>query len=90
MIHLDKHQGIERVLRQVEMLQVDRAMLDVRQPVARQPLFPAPFAPVVERGVVDQEHVALGPDDIAQQFTVVAPAGQHIRHLHAGLDAGQA
>src|SRR6185312_9856821 len=54
-----------------------------------EPLLPVTVAPMVVSGVVEQEHVAFGADDVAQQLAVVSPTGQRVNDLHAGLDAGQ-
>src|SRR5262249_41476658 len=40
--------------------------------------------------IVDQQHVALRADDVAQQLAVVAVGGKEVGDAHAGPDAGKA
>jgi cytochrome c peroxidase len=88
-IHLDEEDGIESRGAEIHLVQVDGAVLDVRQAIVRDTLRPA-RAPPVEGGVVEHQDVTFRADDVAQQFAVIAAAREQIRDLHAGLDAGEA
>jgi hypothetical protein len=71
------------------MVEIERLVLDVGQAIRLQALLQRTLAPMVESRVVDHEHLALRPHDIACQLAVVAVAGEHISDAHSGLDAGK-
>ena len=90
MIDLDEQDRIKRVVGDAEVLDLYRAMLHVRQPAVGEALLPGILDPVVVGGVVEEQHVPLGADEVAEQLAVVAVRRQVVRHLHAGLDAREA
>ena len=86
-IDLDHDDGVERRILQAHVRGIDGDVLDVLQVLPGDAILPGVLHELVVGRVVEQQHVALRTDHVAQQLAVVAIGGEEVEHLHARPDA---